>query len=129
MSTSYKTINTFEKDNIFYLEINRPDKLNAINKTVLDEMLDAIKSIDVSKYKGAILTSVGEKAFMAGADISAMSQMTPEETQVFAETGQAVTLAMEDLALPLIACVQGFALGGGCEMAMSCDFIYASKQV
>ena len=128
MSTSYKTINVFEKDNIFYLEINRPDKLNALNKTVLDEMLDAIKSIDVSKYKGAILTSVGEKAFMAGADIAAMSQMTPKETQVFAETGQAVTLAMEDLALPLIACVQGFALGGGCEMAMSCDFIYASKQ-
>ena len=103
MSTSYKTINVFEKDAIFYLEINRPDKLNALNKTVLDEMLDAIKNIDVSKYKGAILTSVGDKAFMAGADIAAMSQMTPEETQ-------------------------GFALGGGCEMAMSCDFIYASKQ-
>ncbi len=88
MSTSYKTINTYEKDSIFYLEINRPDKLNALNKTVLDEMLDAIKKIDVSKYKGAILTSVGDKAFMAGADIAAMSQMTPEETQVFAETGQ-----------------------------------------
>ncbi len=128
MSTSYKTINAFEKDSIFYLEINRPDKLNAINKTVLDEMLDAIKSIDVSKYKGAILTSVGEKAFMAGADITAMSEMTPQETQVFAETGQAVTLAMEDLALPVIACVHGYALGGGCEMAMSCDFIFASKQ-
>ena len=128
MSTSYKTINTYEKDDIFYLEVNRPDKLNALNKTVLDEMLDAIKNIDVSKYKGVILTSVGEKAFMAGADITAMSEMTPEETQVFAETGQAVTLAMEDLALPMIACVHGFALGGGCEMAMSCDFIYASKQ-
>lgn len=128
MSTTYKTINAYEKDDIFYLEVNRPDKLNALNKTVLDEMLDAIKSIDVSKYKGVILTSVGEKAFMAGADISAMSQMTPEETQVFAETGQGVTLAMEDLALPMIACVHGYALGGGCEMAMSCDFIYASKQ-
>ena len=128
MTTSYETINTFEKDNIFYLEINRPDQLNALNKKVLDEMLDAIKNIDVSKYKGAILTGAGEKSFIAGADITAMSKMTPEETQVFAEVGQSVTLAMEDLALPLIACVHGFALGGGCEMAMSCDFIFASKQ-
>ena len=128
MSTSYETINVFEKDNIFYLEINRPDQLNALNKKVLDEMLDAIKNIDVSKYKGAILTGAGEKSFIAGADITAMSKMTPEETQVFAEVGQSVTLAMEDLALPLIACVHGFALGGGCEMAMSCDFIFASKQ-
>ena len=128
MTTSYETINVFEKDNIFYLEVNRPDELNALNKTVLDEMLDAIKNIDVSKYKGAILTGAGEKSFIAGADITAMSKMTPEETQVFAEVGQAVTLAMEDLALPIIACVHGFALGGGCEMAMSCDFIFASKQ-
>jgi enoyl-CoA hydratase len=128
MSTSYETINTFEKDDIFYLEVNRPDELNALNKTVLDEMLDAIKNIDVAKYKGVILTGVGEKSFIAGADITAMSKMTPEETQVFAETGQGVTLAMEDLALPMIACVHGFALGGGCEMAMSCDFIFASKQ-
>jgi len=128
MTTNYETINVFEKDNIFYLEVNRPDEMNALNKTVLDEMLDAIKSIDVSKYTGAILTGVGEKSFIAGADITAMSKMTPEETQVFAEVGQAVTLAMEDLALPIIACVHGFALGGGCEMAMSCDFIFASKQ-
>ena len=128
MTTSYETINVFEKDDIFYLEVNRPDELNALNKTVLDEMLDAIKSIDVSKYKGAILTGAGEKSFIAGADITAMSKMTPEETQVFAKTGQDVTLAMEDLALPMIACVHGFALGGGCEMAMSCDFIFASKQ-
>jgi enoyl-CoA hydratase len=128
MTTNYETINVFEKDNIFYLEVNRPDEMNALNKKVLDEMMDAIKSIDVSKYKGAILTGAGEKSFIAGADITAMSKMTPEETQVFAEVGQDVTLAMEDLALPIIACVHGFALGGGCEMAMSCDFIFASKQ-
>ena len=128
MTTSYKTINTFEKDNIFYLEVNRPNELNALNKTVLEEMLDAIKNIDVSKYKGVILTGVGEKSFIAGADITGMSKMTPEETQAFAELGQDVTVAMEDLALPMIACVHGFALGGGCEMAMSCDFIFASKQ-
>ena len=128
MSTTYKTINTYEKDSIFYLEVNRPDELNALSQTVLEEMLDAIKNIDVTKYIGVILTGSGEKSFIAGADITGMSKMTPEETQAFAETGQDVTLAMEDLALPMIACVHGFALGGGCEMAMSCDFIYASKQ-
>ena len=91
-------------------------------------MLDAIKNIDVTKYIGVILTGSGEKSFIAGADITGMSKMTPEETEAFAKLGQDVTIAMEDLALPMIACVHGFALGGGCEMAMSCDFIYASKQ-
>ncbi len=128
MTTSYEVINVFEKDDIFYLEVNRPDELNALNKKVLEEMLDAVNNIDVAKYKGVILTGAGEKSFIAGADITAMSEMTPEETQAFAELGQEVTLAMEDLALPMIACVHGFALGGGCEMAMSCDFIFASKQ-
>jgi enoyl-CoA hydratase len=128
MSISYQTINAFEKDHIFYLEVNRPDELNALNKMVLDELLDAIKNIDVAKYSGVVLTSVGEKAFIAGADITAMSKMTPEETKAFAELGQSVTLAMEELPLPIIACVHGFALGGGCEMAMACDFIFASKQ-
>ena len=128
MTTSYQTINTFEKDNIFYLEVNRPDELNALSNTVLAEMLDAIKNIDVTKYIGVILTGSGEKSFIAGADITGMSKMTPEETEAFAKLGQDVTIAMEDLALPMIACVHGFALGGGCEMAMSCDFIYASKQ-
>ena len=128
MITTYKTINTYDKDGIFYLEVNRPNELNALSQTVLEEMLDAIKNIDVTKYIGVILTGSGEKSFIAGADITGMSKMTPEETQAFAEIGQDVTLAMEDLALPMIACVHGFALGGGCEMAMSCDFIFASKQ-
>ncbi|CAH8204882.1 enoyl-CoA hydratase/isomerase family protein [Vibrio aestuarianus] len=128
MTTSYETINTFEKDNIFYLEVSRPDELNALSQTVLEEMLDAVNNIDVTKYIGVILTGSGDKSFIAGADITGMSKMTPEETEAFAKLGQDVTVAMEDLALPMIACVHGFALGGGCEMAMSCDFIYASKQ-
>jgi enoyl-CoA hydratase len=128
MRARYETINVFEKDNIFYIEINRPDKLNALNETVLDEMLDAINNIDASKYRGGILTGAGDKAFIAGADIESMSDMTAQEAQAFAELGQSVTLAMEDMALPIIACVHGFALGGGCEMAMACDFIFASKQ-
>ncbi len=128
MTTTHGTINAFAKDNIFYLEVNRPDKLNALNQPVLDALLNAIKNIDVSQYSGVILTSAGDKAFIAGADVTAMSAMTPQETKVFAEVGQSVTLAMEELPLPIIACVHGFALGGGCEMAMACDFIFASKQ-
>ncbi len=128
MNIRYETINAFEKDNIFYLEVNRPDKLNALNAIVLTEMLNVIQSIDVSQYRGLILTGTGEKAFIAGADIESMSDMTPQESKEFAELGQSVTLALEDLALPVIACVHGYALGGGCEMAMSCDFIFASKQ-
>jgi enoyl-CoA hydratase len=128
MSIGFETINAFEKDNIFYLEINRPDQLNALNETVLNELLDAIKNIDVLKYRGVILTGAGEKAFIAGADITSMSDMTAQQAKTFAELGQSVTLAMEELALPIIACVHGFALGGGCEMAMSCDFIFATKQ-
>lgn len=128
MSIGYETINVFEDGKICYLEVNRPDKLNALNETVLTELLSAIENIDVSKYRGAILTGAGEKAFIAGADIESMSDMTAQEAKVFAELGQSVTLAMEDLPLPIIACVHGFALGGGCEMAMACDFIFASKQ-
>ena len=79
MSTTYKTINTFEKDNIFYLEVNRPDELNALSQTVLEEMLDAIKKIDVTKYIGVILTGSGEKSFIAGADITGMSKMTQKK--------------------------------------------------
>jgi enoyl-CoA hydratase len=128
MIIGYETINAFEKDDIFYLEVNRPDKLNPLNEKVLKELLDAIRKIDVSKYRGVILTGAGEKSFIAGADIESMSDMTGDESKAFAELGQSVTLAMEELPLPVIACVHGFALGGGCEMAMSCDFIFASKQ-
>lgn len=128
MSSPYETLNAFERDDIFYLEINRPDKLNALNATVLNEMLHVINNIDVSKYRGVILTGAGDKSFIAGADIEGMSNMAPQESNDFALLGHSVTLAMEDLALPIIACVHGFALGGGCEMAMSCDFIFASKQ-
>ncbi len=128
MNTSYETINAFEKDDIFYLEVNRAEKLNPLNGTVLSELLQATNSIDVSKYRGVILTGAGDQSFIAGADIEAMSDMAADESTAFAELGHSVTLALEELPLPTIACVHGFALGGGCEMAMSCDFIFASKQ-
>ena len=110
--------------------INRPDKLNALSELVLTELkqlLIEFKSKKHPKVLGMILTGSGEKAFIAGADIKAMSEMSPAEGEAFGKLGQEVTELMESLPFPVIACVNGFALGGGCEIAMSCDYIYATQ--
>ena len=73
-----------------------------------------------------MVTGAGEKAFIAGADISEMSDMTPSDAYTFGQLGQQITVLFETLQVPVIACVNGFALGGGCEIAMSCDFIYST---
>jgi enoyl-CoA hydratase len=120
----------FEKLNeIGILTINRPTKLNALNTEVLTELKEFL--IEFSKddgfaVKGLILTGEGDKAFIAGADILEMSDMTPSDAYTLGQLGQQVTQLFEQLKVPVIACVNGFALGGGCEMAMSCDFIYAT---
>ncbi|WP_127714951.1 enoyl-CoA hydratase/isomerase family protein [Halobacteriovorax sp. HLS] len=129
MNTKFETI-TFEvKDGFGVLTINREKSLNALNSLVhieLRDCLSVLKDNDL-KLRGMILTGAGEKAFIAGADIVEMSEMTSDEAYDFATLGQENTLLMEELPFPIIACVNGFALGGGCEMAMSCDFIYATE--
>jgi enoyl-CoA hydratase len=114
---------------ILTVTINREGKLNALNLDVLTELQTLLKTVgrNPGEVKGVILTGSGEKAFIAGADIAQMSSMTKEEARDFGALGQEVTLLLENLPVPVIACVNGFALGGGCEMAMSCDFIYATK--
>ncbi len=117
------------KDSILVVTINRPDKLNALNETVLKELkatLMAASKHSLNELKGMLLTGAGEKSFIAGADVAAMSSMTPEESYEFGKLGQEVTLLFEKSPFPVIACVNGFALGGGLEMAMSCDFIYGT---
>ena len=119
-----------ENKELFWLvEINRPDKLNALNEGVLQELkqlLLELLELPLSQGpKAIVLTGAGEKAFVAGADISAMLGMSLEKARAFGSLGQEVTLLMEKLPRPVIAAVNGFALGGGCELAMSCDFIYA----
>lgn len=131
ITANYETI-TFEvKDYIGYLTINREKKLNALNSQVLSELKDLLSHLinedKGSSVKGVIMTGSGEKAFIAGADIAEMQDMTVEEARVFGALGQEVTLLFEMLPMPIIACVNGFALGGGCEMAMACDFIYATE--
>ncbi|MBK6696297.1 MAG: enoyl-CoA hydratase/isomerase family protein [Myxococcales bacterium] len=109
--------------------INRPDKLNAINDDVLHELASVVERMAEDRsLRCAILTGAGEKAFVAGADIARMSTMSVAEAQTFATLGQSILARIEALPFPVIAAVNGFALGGGCEIALACDFIYASDK-
>lgn len=115
------------------ITINRPDKLNALNQQVLDEWEGLLHELTLKQkqqvsLRGLLIRGAGEKAFIAGADIASMSQMQPAEAQAFCQQGQRVTQLLEDFPCPTLALVQGFALGGGCEMAMACDFILATDK-
>lgn len=123
-----KTILYSEENGIGIATINRPESLNALNDQVLTD-LDLLLG-RVEKHAGLralILTGAGDKAFVAGADIKEVDQLGPGEAVVFARRGQKVCLRFERLKVPVIAAVNGFALGGGCEIALACDFIYASQ--
>jgi enoyl-CoA hydratase len=127
MINNFETLSFIASDDIGTLIINRPDKLNALNIQVLRELKGALTELKTAPIRGLIVTGEGEKSFIAGADIAEMKSFEPGEALAFSELGQLVTLAFESLPYPTIACVNGFALGGGFEMAMSCDFIFASK--
>jgi enoyl-CoA hydratase len=107
--------------------IRRPEKLNALDPTVVGELFEAFHGLAKKGPRAAILTGEG-KAFVAGADIAAMSEMSSVEATAFALQGQRLGNLLEQLAFPVIAAVNGFALGGGCELALACDFIYASDR-
>lgn len=110
------------------LTINRPDKLNALSQEVLSDLRGAVEEISGDdSVRAAIVTGTG-KAFVAGADIAAMRGMTEEEGRAFGALGHGVFDAIQALRFPVIAAVNGFALGGGCELALACDFIYASTK-
>lgn len=120
----------FEVQNkIAVLTFNRPKALNALNNETLDEVADAVERVKSDDaVRVLVLTGAGEKAFIAGADISGFISMNSLRSRLFAEKGQELSFRLEQLPKPVIACVNGFALGGGCEIAMSCDFIYASDK-
>jgi enoyl-CoA hydratase len=114
-------------DGIYTITINRPDKLNALNQDVLkalDTELDNIYSNP--DIRTVIITGSGAKAFVAGADISEFNQMNAEQSRQMAKRGQDLFFRIERSPKPIVACVNGFALGGGCELAMSCHFRIAS---
>ena len=114
--------------NVGVLTINRPAALNALNDQVIRELDEALDSIDLDSIRCLVVTGEGQKAFVAGADIGQMSGLSKAEGEAFGKLGNDVFRKLETLPIPTIAAVCGFALGGGCELAMSCDIILASEK-
>ena len=124
----YQTLLTSLENNIFTITINRPDKLNALNKIVLDELNSVLDEIETNpEIKSVIITGAGPKAFVAGADISEFGTLNKSESMHWAKRGQDIFARIENSAKPIVAAVNGFALGGGCELAMSCHFRIAAE--
>jgi len=125
---SQQYIQVEKKEDIAIVRINRPEKLNAMNIEVIKEMGIVMDELDKDDaVKAVVITGAGEKAFSAGADIEYMSKISPLEAEEYALTGHATLNKIENLKKPVIAAVNGYALGGGCELALSCDIRIASK--
>jgi enoyl-CoA hydratase len=119
----YKTLHTDLTDNILTVTINRPDKLNALNKDVINELGEVVEEIYTNDdIKSAILTGAGPKAFVAGADISEFLGLSKEAGQSLSAKGSDIFFRIASCPKPIAAAVNGFALGGGCELAMACHF-------
>jgi enoyl-CoA hydratase len=108
--------------------INRPRRLNALNIAVLEELESAVKDAAAGDARAVIITGAGEKAFAAGADIAAMRDFLPADARRFAARAHDIFAGIEALPLPVIAAVNGYALGGGCELALACDWIICSSK-
>jgi enoyl-CoA hydratase len=124
----YKNILLEKEPGLAILIINRPQALNALNYETLQEIKEAILQVSADNDMNAlIITGAGEKAFVAGADIVFMEKLNAMEGREFGALGQAVFTSIENLRIPVIAAINGFALGGGCELAMACDIRLASE--
>ncbi|MEM0961712.1 MAG: enoyl-CoA hydratase-related protein [Bacteroidota bacterium] len=114
-------------DGVLTITLNRPEALNALSQQLVAEMAQAIRMARQDSVRGVVITGAGEKAFAAGADISEFAGMEPLDAHRFAARGQAVFNQIEGLPKPVVAAVNGFALGGGCELAMACHLRVASE--
>ena len=120
-------VNCELKDNIAIVTINRPEALNALNSQVPDDLAATFDAIDTNVVRAVVLTGAGEKSFVAGADIGEMSTLTKAEGEAFGKKGNDIFRKIEQFPVPVIAAVNGFALGGGCEISMSCDIRICSE--
>lgn len=123
----YKNLLLEIEEGVALLKVNRPPALNALNTDVLLELISAFQELDNNEKVRVIILSGEGKAFVAGADIKEMLPMNPVEARKHSETGHTLMNLMEKVEKPIIAAVKGFALGGGMELAMACDFIFASE--
>lgn len=125
---AYENILVEKEKSLAVVTVNRPKVLNALNRDTVLELGAAVEELEKDvEVKVIIITGAGEKAFVAGADISFMQNLTPLEARDFSRDGQRVMSLIENLSKPVIAAVNGFALGGGCELAMACDIRVASE--
>lgn len=124
----YQTLLASLENSIYTITINRPDKLNALNKDVFTDLNTALDEIENNQeIKSVIITGAGPKAFVAGADISEFNALNKDQAMALAKRGQDTFARIENSSKPIVAAVNGFALGGGCELAMSCHFRVASE--
>ena len=128
VTAGFETVLYKKQDGIAYITLNRPQVLNALNKTAISELKSAFEDArDDSEVHGIILTGAGEKAFIAGADIKEVATDTPVQTEEKTQRGQALMTLIENLGKPVIAAVNGFALGGGCEAALASTIRLAAE--
>jgi enoyl-CoA hydratase len=123
-----KTVKVTERDGYAVVTVSRPEAMNALNGAVLDDLKTAFGYIRGATDIGAVILTGEGKAFVAGADIAAMAAMTPVEGRDFMRKGQEVMAFIESTEKPVVAAVNGYALGGGCELAMACDVRFASEK-
>jgi len=127
VSRPYETIKTKKEQTTTWITLNRPDKLNAINATMLQELSEALDTTEKdTNVRCVIITGEGEKAFSAGADITELQKLTQETAAEFSRKGQQVFSQVETLSKPVVAAINGYTLGGGLELALACDFRLAS---
>ena len=125
---SYQYIKTSTEQHAIILTINRPDKLNALNFDTLKEIQHFFENLEFpNSHAGIIITGAGEKAFIAGADITEFITLTPENGNEVAKTGQHIYSLIENCPIPVIGAINGYALGGGCELALACHMRVASE--
>ena len=128
LNMAFETLFYEKRNGIAYVTINRPDKLNALNRKVMQELQECFQDIEKdNEVRAVILTGAGERAFVGGADINELAVQTPVEGKETSVRGQEILDFIEHLGKPVIAAINGFALGGGCELAMACTLRIASE--